>query len=430
MKRKIICLLLAIVMVIGACAALSSCNKGGDEECVKCVDTKPKDGKCDVCGKTVKAKCNHVDEDPKDDKCDLCGNAMASAAVEYPWADDDEIPLVFQMSMNSNSQSLPSGCMRYLAGEDTKFDAKIDTMIADRNADAYYETNVKVTYKYYDDNDERYDWGKCISEMYDTIYTNAPGSPDMYCNFQYDLVGTYLKSMFANLKSTKYTGENYFEFTNPDYNELVDNRGYMYDYMESTTLDKSKMYILASDYFLDLIRAFFVVPVNVKLYNSIAHDSIADYTGDGVHDINDFFEEVWDMKWTYTKLASYCQRIFQEGIDRMTDTQFLRGIAIEISGLFRNEISALFRLEISFESPGSYPQIKRILSGRDLSKSHNLYFAAAHKFQMCSQIVCKTFLPGISAYDNHIIKVDLYFCGKNKSCCKKHQAQQYFCSHF
>ena len=336
MKRKIICLLLAIVMVIGACAALSSCKQGGDEECTKCVDTKPKDGKCDVCGKTVKAKCNHVDEDPKDDKCDLCGNAMASAAVEYPWADDDEIPLVFQMSKNSNRQNLPSGCMRYLAGEDTKFDAKIDKMIADRNADAYYETNVKVTYKYYDDEDERYGWGKCISEMYDTIYTNAPGSPDMYCNFQYDLVGTYLKSMFANLKSTKYTGENYFEFTNPDYNELVDNRGYMYDYMESTTLDKSKMYILASDYFLDLIRAFFVVPVNIRLLESVGMDITGDIDDKVGFTIDDFYTQVKNRKWTYDLAAKYSAAVYKKGDKNPgtgTSIHDTLGFAIGNSGL-------------------------------------------------------------------------------------------------
>ena len=87
----------------------------------------------------------------------------------------------------------------------------------------------------------------------------------------------------------------------------------MADLMNSLSLSKIKQYVIASDYFIDLVRAFMVVPVNVRLYNSIAKDMITDYNKDGYLDINDFFEEVFNVKWTYTRLADYCQKIFAEG---------------------------------------------------------------------------------------------------------------------
>ena len=310
------------------------CNEKMSTECTKHVD-KNGDGKCDICGIKVATKCEHVD-DNGDNKCDYCGKNISGDTIEYPWADDEPIELVFQMSMHSCGQALPSGCMRYLAGEDIKFDATIDTMVMERNADAYWETNVKVTYMYYDDNHSANSWGKSVSTMYNTIRTNAPGSPDMYCNFQYDLLALSLKGMCANLKSTNYSGKNYFEFLSSSYDESSDNLGYMYEYMESTTLDKNKMYILASDYFMDLIRAFFVVPVNVKLLESVGMNVTGDIDGKTGFTIDDFYKEVYDRNWNYDLVEAYSAAVYEKG-DQNTGTSAsihdTLGFAIGNSGL-------------------------------------------------------------------------------------------------
>ena len=44
------------------------------------------------------------------------------------------------------------------------------------------------------------------------------------------------------------------------------------DWMNSVTLSQHKMYILASDYFIDLVRAFYVVPVNVTMLEELSTD--------------------------------------------------------------------------------------------------------------------------------------------------------------
>ena len=340
MKKRILCLILAVIMLVGMCAVFTSCG----DECTDHVDEN-NDKKCDVCGEAVKGLHKHKDEN-KDDKCDGCGRSMKGneeeEVVVYPWSDDEPVQLIFQLTRNSNSLELPSGCSRYLAGgaddsQYTPFDQDIDAMILERNTAALDATNVAVRYQYYDDT-PNYTRGKCIEIMYSNAVSGAVGNiPDMYCNFTYDLVAASIKGAFSNLRSTlhNYEGANYFAFIDEDYDELVDNEGFMYDYMCSTTLNYDKMYLLASDYFTDLIRAFFIVPVNKTLLESVGMQVTGDKDGDGKFTIEDFYAEVKEKKWTYAKVAEYSDKIYQPGAgntgsESIDDTL---GFAINCGGL-------------------------------------------------------------------------------------------------
>lgn len=318
MKKRIFCLLLAVLMLVGVAGVFTSC--GGTKDPGDCthVDAN-KDNKCDECGETMTAKCSHEDAD-EDGKCDKCGKSMSDIiddVVEYPWADDEPVQLLFQMSKASNFQNLSSMCQRYLAGEDPYAIEEIDTMVADRNAAAAIETNINVTYQYYEDTEE-YEWGKTIDLMYTDVNSGSSKIPDMYCNFTYDLVGASLKGTFANLKSHNYNyqGANYFEFLEDGWYQEYDadgySVGYMYEYMQSTTLNEDKMYILASDYFIDLIRAFFVVPVHIGLLEANGAGITGDLDGDGKFTIEDFYQEVRDRKWTYNKVIEYGAKVYDD----------------------------------------------------------------------------------------------------------------------
>ncbi len=320
MKKRIFCLLLAVLMLVGVAGAFTSCGDGpGDDKCTSHVDAN-KDNKCDECGEKMLTKCSHedADEDGKCDKCekDMTGGGGDDEIVEYPWADDDPVQLLFQMTHASNLQNLSSGCQRFLAGEDPNAIEEIDTMVADRNAMAVYETNVNVTYQYYDDVPE-YDMKATIDVMHADVFSNSSKSiPDMYCNFQYDLIGASLKGVFANLKSTKYSGANYFEFLEDgwvqEYDEDEYSVGYMYEYMKSTSLNEDKIYILASDYFIDLVRAFYVIPVHVGLLEASGAEITGDLNNDGKFTIDDFYEEVKQKKWTFNKVIEYGAKVYDD----------------------------------------------------------------------------------------------------------------------
>ena len=342
MKKKIISALLVLVMIVGVLGALASCgdectshvdsNKDGkcdncgaavqSQECTEHVD-KNKDGKCDVCKAKVKNdggndECTeHVDDD-EDGKCDECGEKL-DVAYEYYW---DNVSFIFQMTNNTCADELSSGCERYLAGEYTGVEDTIDEMITDRNTDAMTHAKVdEIKYLYYD-NVESYGWSDaCQVIIKETSSNDTEGLPDMYVNFIYDMVAASLQGSFANLYgNTRGQNNNYFPFTEfrdavdeGEFDEETMGNGYMYEYMTTLTLSKHKMYVLASDYFTDLIRAFFVVPVNIKLLNEVGLGVTGDLVGDGDgFTIDDFYEEVKQGKWTYNKLAEYSAAIYKD----------------------------------------------------------------------------------------------------------------------
>ena len=312
MKNKIICLLLAVVMLFGV-FALTACDNGKDPEpCPEgtCVD---EDGnkKCDVCGQKVKTKkpntnedCEHVDDDG-DFKCDLCDEDYEDA-----WWEEityDKTNLIFQMTHCSNNQELSSECDRFLAGEgDGVLGEDIDDYVAERNDNAYEFTNVTITYTYLEDIADDYGWSRNYDRIYQEVNTDSNNKPDMYCNFMADLLMASLKGAFANLQSTlrgqgDLAGANYFD---------AEKAGYMDDLMTSLTLSMDKTYIVASDYFLDIIRAFFIVPVNRALFDGIASSTVEDYNGDTKKDINDFFYEIEEGEWTFERMAEYAAAVY------------------------------------------------------------------------------------------------------------------------
>jgi len=267
---------------------------------------KDKNCKCDNCNK----KIPHKDTD-NNGKCDSCSRQMG-IADDFPtveWIDDDPIELYFMMSKNTDGAHSPSGCERYLAGEDLTAKENIDDDIAIRNSDAEYYTNVTLTYDYYDDTPE-YGWGKNIDVIFNAVVGGGTNAPDMFANFSYDMIGASLKGAFANLKNPNLDIGNYFSFLDPDYDETTDNRGYMYEYMESLSLSKHKMYILASDYFIDVMRSSFVIPVNIERLLAVGEHITGDLDEDGKFTINDFYLEVENKGWTYKKLMEYSDAVY------------------------------------------------------------------------------------------------------------------------
>ncbi len=348
MKKRILSLLLAILMLVSAVTVLTSCfggNNDDDDEtvCEECGDeideddddglcddcaeeanngnehecyNDDNDGKCDECGKRISH--THYDDDD-DGKCDFCNKKMSTGNTntgypEVPWSAGD-VTLKFMMSNHTNNKQNPSGCERYLAGESGD-QSDLDTLIFNRNSDAQYYTKVVVEYDYYPDTAD-YNWGTVNDVIAKNCSSMMGGKPDIYCNFTYDLIAASLNGSFNNLMNTeldqakKGNRGNYFQFLEEGYNEAVDNKGYMYEFMQSTTLSQHKMYILASDYFLDLIRSFFIVPVNIALLEMVGPDITGDLNNSGKFTIEDFYEEVRNKDWDYDKVIEYSAAIYK-----------------------------------------------------------------------------------------------------------------------
>ena len=258
---------------------------------------------------TWEACPEHTDED-KDGFCDTCktDNPEGGFVIEYPW---DSQTLIFQLTENTNNNELSSGCHRYLAGDDTDYTKAIDTAIDQRNARAKAMTGIDIVYLYWD-NTRMYGLGSCVDQM---IYSKSTkSSPDVYVNFMYDMVGATVKGYFSNLKGTsrgegELLGLNYFEFNYPNYKESVNNRGYMYEWMNSLTFSQHKMYLLGSDYFTDIMRAAYVIPVNLELLGIYGESITGDRNNDGKFTVDDFYAQVYAGEWTYDVLMDYADAV-------------------------------------------------------------------------------------------------------------------------
>lgn len=304
MKKRIICLILTLVLVFGCVALFASCKDDNDNH--EHVD-KNNDGICDICGKemengggvTPDDGHTHVDKN-NDGLCDKCQKVMGA---EKPW---DETELIFAVSVNSNASELSSTVARYLAGgtdysgkDASSWTSSLDESVRARNSAAAKVTKTKIKYDYTSfPEGSTASWGQSIDTINQKVNSGAPNSPDMYCNFVYDMVGASLIGSFANLLDTTRANGNYMSFLNFNFDPSVADKDYMYEYMRSLTLSRHKMYCVASDYFTDLVRAFFVVPVNVAELESITSTDLAT-------NLKDLYAKVENYEWTYDELIKY-----------------------------------------------------------------------------------------------------------------------------
>ncbi len=280
----------------------------------------------------------HVDSNG-DKACDTCGKNMADiydVTAKYNQYNWDITQIYVCLNENSNDQELSSELRRYLAGDTTKKES-IDVDVARRNALAEATTRVKVQYIYWGEGDtldktaegESAKWSESITRMKKTVETNAPKAPDIYVNQIYDMVAATLQGCFANILATGVEGrDNYFSFVDPEFNEYRnatssdgkgtdgEEWGYMMEYMSELGFSTKKQYLIASDYFIDLVRAFFVVPMNLNLLGQIdknavaVYDKPADRNDDGKFNVDDFYSMVMDGEWTYDTLIAYSNAIF------------------------------------------------------------------------------------------------------------------------
>ena len=281
MKLKIMALLVAMLAIVTALASCKPSGGGGDDDGDK---TPPK----------------------------------------YSWGKTD---ILVQLYENSNNGELEPGLKRYCAGQDTAGTDEIDSLVKDRNLKAYADANVSVKYNY----EIGFGWGGSTQDIQTLATSGAATAPDIFANFAYDMTSCALRGCFANLlantdkTATTYgMGGNYFAFTkddyvgiNPDaYFDSNAGQGYFYDYMQSLAFvnennEYDKMYCLASNYCVDAIRSFLVIPVNINMLESISVvGSTGDVNGDGAFDVEDFYSLVWDYKWTYDALATLSKSVY------------------------------------------------------------------------------------------------------------------------
>ena len=231
----------------------------------------------------------------------------------YYWEENQTI--LIEMNLDSSNGELTDLTKRYMAGqadEGQVLNTRLDNLVYDRNTAAYTATNMTVEYVFIEEG--TYTWNKYHGPISNAIAAPTEETPDVYCGLAWDLGACAAKGDFVNLKSTnRGQGNNYFTFNEDNYNAEFDDEGYFYELMTSMSPVDDKMYIYASNYNIDVIRAIYCLPVSITLLESLGLDKIAatdsafnykwDADEDGDWDVDDFYDIVLTNNWTYDMLG-------------------------------------------------------------------------------------------------------------------------------
>ena len=231
----------------------------------------------------------------------------------YYWEENQSI--LIEMNLSSSKGELSALTKRYMAGmadEGQVLNTRLDQLVYDRNTAAYTATNMTVNYVFVDDG--TYDWNAYHGPISNAIAAPTEDTPDVYCGLAWDLGAASAKGCFTNLMSnTRGQGNNYFTFNEANYNAEFDDEGYFYELMASMSPVDDKMYLYASNYTLDVIRAIYCIPVSITLLESLSMDKIEEIAGeftytwdsdeDGEWTVDDFYDIVMTNNWTFDMLG-------------------------------------------------------------------------------------------------------------------------------
>ena len=222
-----------------------------------------------------------------------------------------------------------SSNMKYLAGFATE-DGKADTstigqMIYQRNqkAQELFGTSIEYVYWAFD----KAAWGKAAGNILDLVQGSDPDTPDMFVNQIYDLNKAMLsKGCFMDLWTIPGA---YFDF---------EAEGWLGNWMKDMSFTGDRAYILAGDYFVDVLRSMGVMPFNSKLMDDAGSRlAPALFNGQGLAAgetmSQRFFDFVERGEWTWEALGKLCEAVWvDKGTAGQNDVQDTLGIIADCYG--------------------------------------------------------------------------------------------------
>ena len=266
------------------------------------------------CGKKT-ADATAEGTDPGTAALDTTSGETTAATTEDPKWDEiaskigvireQDRTLRIELSNHSDAEKTSKND-KYVVGPDEITPGEtplIEQLIYERNKAAFDLLQVKIgEYIYWD-----YAWDKQSEPIKTVVQGNASDAPDLFVNMICALNVATLNGVFKDVWSIP---NSYFDF---------ETDGWMTEYMNSLSLIGDRSYVLAGDYFLDILRALGVIPVNitmmdenaVKLAPAIIGEN--ETLGEGEELSARFFDFVEEGKWTWETLGKLCEAIWEDG---------------------------------------------------------------------------------------------------------------------
>ena len=228
------------------------------------------------------------------------GGINADGSINWSEVDFKGATVKFSISASQDKEVTFGPADVYLQGPDSVSTDEVLKKVVARNAKIEKDLNIEVEY---DTTDLTYD--KVLEDIQLKVQGSATDAPDLYNNDMYGLNRAIIAGCLMNLanpldgKGNEQTS--YFNF---------DDEGWNYEFMQGATFDSNKVYILAGDYYLDMIRMAWVLYVNKTMFNNNA-------SALGAKDANEFYQYVLAGIWDYEMLTDMCSAIWKDtGKDR------------------------------------------------------------------------------------------------------------------
>ena len=281
--KKIISVLLLLAMLV---LPLASCGKKGTETGT-------------TAGETTAAPDTTVEETTAETTVDEKWEEIASK-VEIIREQDRSLRI--ELSSHGDAEKTSKND-KYVVGPDEITPGTtplIEQMVYERNKAACDLLQVSIDkYIYWD-----YAWDKQSEPIQTVVQGNAPDAPDLFVNMICALNVATLNGVFKDVWSIP---NSFFDF---------ESKGWMTDYMNSLSLTGDRSYVLAGDYFLDILRALGVIPVNITMMDENAAKLTSAILGEneslgaGEELSARFFDFVEEGKWTWEVLGKLCEAIW------------------------------------------------------------------------------------------------------------------------
>ena len=165
--------------------------------------------------------------------------------------------LKVSISVNMDRECTFPAADIYTRGPDHVSSDNVQKMVSDRNLQVASTLGLNVIYEETD-----WHWDEVYPHLQQLVQLGSADAPDIYNNDIFGLLRGMLNNQFRNvLDPDASMGEkSYFDFTH---------ESWYWDYMQGTSFTSEKIYLVAGDYFIDMIRMAWVLYVNTELFNEV-----------------------------------------------------------------------------------------------------------------------------------------------------------------
>ncbi len=213
----------------------------------------------------------------------------SSRVVGTHWEGVDQfegmtLKISLSVEQDRNNTSIPHS-ERYIRGSDTAEEDGVQNLVFDRNKNVRDMLGIGIEYQ-----EVRHQYAAVQQYIDEQVMAATENTPDIFID---DVYGTIRSAMNGNIRNALEVdpteGENYFVKFG-----MTEENGWYPEYMNGMTLNPSIYYILAGDYFIDVLREAFVLYVNIDEFESRIGD-----LGPNLYD------EIKLGNWTYDMMAEY-----------------------------------------------------------------------------------------------------------------------------